>query len=126
MPIYEYNCKQCGDFEITQRMSENALKKCPTCGAKVTKLISTSAFHLKGSGWYMTDYAKSGASKPPEKTDGDGSTGSTGSTESKSSETKESGSSSASASESTTKESAPKKDTSTSTSSATKETSATT
>ncbi len=120
MPIYEYNCKQCGDFEITQRMSENALKKCPTCGAKVTKLISTSAFHLKGSGWYMTDYAKSGASKPPEKTDGDGSTGST------SSETKESGSSSASASESTAKESTPKKDTSTSTSSTTKETPATT
>lgn len=119
MPIYEYNCKRCGDFEVTQRMSEDALKKCPTCGAKVAKLISTSAFHLKGSGWYMTDYAKSGASKPPEKTDGDGST-------SKSSETKESGSSSASASESTSKESAPKKDTATSTSSATKETSATT
>ena len=120
MPIYEYNCKRCGDFEVTQRMTEDALKKCPTCGAKVTKLISTSAFHLKGSGWYMTDYAKSGASKPPEKTDGDGSTGS------KSSETKESGSSSATTSESTAKESAPKKDTSPTTPSATKETSATT
>ena len=85
MPIYEYNCKRCGDFEITQRMSEDSLKKCPTCGAKVSKLISTSAFHLKGSGWYMTDYAKSGASKSP---DGDSS---------KPTETKESSSSNASA-----------------------------
>jgi putative FmdB family regulatory protein len=63
MPIYEYNCKRCGDFEITQRISEDPLKKCPTCGTKVTKLISPSAFHLKGSGWYMTDYGKSGTSK---------------------------------------------------------------
>jgi putative FmdB family regulatory protein len=63
MPIYEYSCKRCGDFEITQRISDDPLKKCPTCGAKVTKLISTSAFHLKGSGWYMTDYGKSGATK---------------------------------------------------------------
>lgn len=62
MPIYEYSCKQCGEFEVTQRISEDPLKKCPTCGTKVTKLISPSAFHLKGSGWYMTDYAKNGAS----------------------------------------------------------------
>jgi|SRR5581483_10375797 len=63
MPIYEYSCKKCGDFEVTQRMTDEPLKKCPTCGAKVTKLISHSAFHLKGSGWYLTDYAKNGASK---------------------------------------------------------------
>src|SRR5258706_3118442 len=63
MPIYEYSCKKCGDFEITQRMTEEPLKKCPTCGAKVIKLISQSAFHLKGSGWYVTDYAKSMTSK---------------------------------------------------------------
>lgn len=120
MPIYEYNCKRCGDFEITQRMSEDALKKCPTCGAKVTKLISTSAFHLKGGGWYMTDYAKSGASKPPEKTaDGDGSS------VSKSTETKEGSSPSTSTSESTSKESATKKETPAASSSA-KETSAAT
>ena len=86
MPIYEYNCKRCGDFETTQRISEDPLKKCPTCGAKVTKLISTSAFHLKGSGWYMTDYGKSGASKSP---DGDSSNSS------KTTETKESSSSNA-------------------------------
>jgi putative FmdB family regulatory protein len=63
MPIYEYTCKQCGNFEVMQRISETPLKKCPTCGAKVSKLISLSAFHLKGSGWYATDYAKNGSSK---------------------------------------------------------------
>jgi len=63
MPIYEYSCKRCGDFEITQRISDAPLKKCPTCGAKVTKLISQSAFHLKGSGWYVTDYAKNVVNK---------------------------------------------------------------
>lgn len=63
MPIYEYTCQRCGDFEVMQRISEDPLKKCPTCGAKVTKLISRSAFHLKGSGWYMTDYARNGTNK---------------------------------------------------------------
>lgn len=70
MPIYEYSCKKCGNFETMQRITEDPLKKCPTCGAKVTKLISHSAFHLKGSGWYMTDYGKNGAaSSGSEKTD---------------------------------------------------------
>ncbi|MBI3301826.1 MAG: zinc ribbon domain-containing protein [Deltaproteobacteria bacterium] len=66
MPIYEYTCKQCGNFEIMQRISEAPLKKCPTCGAKVSKLISRSTFHLKGSGWHMTDYGRNG---PSSKTD---------------------------------------------------------
>lgn len=61
MPIYEYNCKKCGEFDVTQRITEPELKKCPTCGRKVTKLISHSAFHLKGTGWYATDYGKNGA-----------------------------------------------------------------
>lgn len=61
MPIYEYACKKCGNFEVTQRITEEPLKKCPTCGTKVAKLISPSAFHLKGSGWYVTDYGKNGA-----------------------------------------------------------------
>ncbi len=63
MPIYEYTCPRCGDFEVMQRISEDSLEKCPTCGAKVAKLISRSAFHLKGSGWYITDYARNGANK---------------------------------------------------------------
>ena len=63
MPIYEYACKKCGEFEVTQRITEDPLKKCPRCGRKVTKLISHSAFHLKGSGWYATDYSKNGSGK---------------------------------------------------------------
>jgi putative FmdB family regulatory protein len=63
MPIYEYQCPKCGQFEITQRITEDALKKCPTCRSKVRKLISNTSFQLKGSGWYVTDYAKKGAGK---------------------------------------------------------------
>lgn len=58
MPIYEYSCPKCGEFEVTQRITEDALKKCPTCKSKVRKLISNTSFQLKGSGWYATDYAK--------------------------------------------------------------------
>ena len=61
MPIYEYHCSRCGDFEVMQRISERPLRICPTCRRKVTKLISNTTFHLKGSGWYITDYARKGA-----------------------------------------------------------------
>jgi len=61
MPIYEYRCPKCGDFDQMQKISEGTLKKCPTCKAKVTKLISNPAFHLKGAGWYITDYGRKGA-----------------------------------------------------------------
>lgn len=63
MPIYEYLCPKCGQFEVTQRITENALKRCPTCRSKVQKLISASSFQLKGSGWYLTDYARAGNGK---------------------------------------------------------------
>ena len=56
MPIYEYRCNNCGQFEIVQKITERALKRCPTCQSKVTKLISNTSFQLKGSGWYVTDY----------------------------------------------------------------------
>lgn len=62
MPTYEYRCGKCGNFEITQRISEGALSKCPTCGEDVQRLLSAAPFHLKGGGWYKTDYAKSGSS----------------------------------------------------------------
>jgi putative FmdB family regulatory protein len=62
MPIYEYNCGKCGDFEIMQKISDKPLTTCPTCRRKVTKLISSTTFHLKGSGWYITDYARKGES----------------------------------------------------------------
>lgn len=58
MPIYEYLCKKCGEFELMQRITDASLTRCPTCRGKVTKLISSSSFQLKGSGWYVTDYAR--------------------------------------------------------------------
>jgi putative FmdB family regulatory protein len=62
MPLYEYRCAKCGNvFEVLQKLSDEPLKKHPTCGGKVEKLISTSALSFKGTGWYVTDYAKSGS-----------------------------------------------------------------
>ena len=64
MPLYEYQCKKCGHrFERIQRFSDPLVKKCPDCGGKVEQLLSAPAVQFKGSGWYVTDYAKkSGAS----------------------------------------------------------------
>jgi putative FmdB family regulatory protein len=59
MPIYEYSCEKCGrTIEVIQKMSDPELKKHEGCGGKLTKLISASAFQFKGSGWYVTDYAR--------------------------------------------------------------------
>src|SRR5262245_42558696 len=63
MPIYEYRCEKCGVFEETQRITDPALQRCPTCKRKVRRLISNTSFQLKGSGWYVTDYARAGAGK---------------------------------------------------------------
>lgn len=60
MPIYEYQCQKCGTFEATQRITDKPLAKCPTCKGKVKKLISNTSFQLKGTGWYVTDYARKG------------------------------------------------------------------
>lgn len=82
MPIYEYKCKDCGkESEILQKFSDPPLSKCPLCSGEVTKLISQSAFHLKGTGWYATDYAKKSGStdqkeKKPEAGSDDNSTSS--------------------------------------------------
>lgn len=58
MPIYEYECTECGGFEeAIQKISDKPLKKCSHCSGKLHKLISQSTFHLKGTGWYVTDYA---------------------------------------------------------------------
>jgi len=62
MPIYEYLCKKCGEFETMQRITDAPLTRCPQCGTKVTKLISSTSFQLKGSGWYATDYARKSSS----------------------------------------------------------------
>jgi putative FmdB family regulatory protein len=60
MPIYEYECQKCGTFEVSQRITDKQLGKCPTCKGKVKKLISNTSFQLKGTGWYVTDYARKG------------------------------------------------------------------
>jgi putative FmdB family regulatory protein len=67
MPIYEYDCPTCGTFEVSQKITEKPLRRCPTCKGKVTKLISSTSFQLKGSGWYVTDYAgKDNSGKKPK------------------------------------------------------------
>jgi len=58
MPIYEYQCKKCGQFETMQKITDRPLTRCPTCQSKVTKLMSNTSFQLKGSGWYITDYGR--------------------------------------------------------------------
>jgi putative FmdB family regulatory protein len=62
MPIYEYRCLDCGhEFERMQKFSDPPVDQCPACPGTVQKLISRSAFHLKGNGWYVTDYARKGS-----------------------------------------------------------------
>jgi putative FmdB family regulatory protein len=64
MPIYEYQCEQCGRVEeAIQKFSDKPLTTCNHCSGKLHKLISQSAFHLKGTGWYVTDYAGKKQSK---------------------------------------------------------------
>ena len=67
MPIYEYQCKKCGKkFETIQKMSDKPLKKHEKCGGALTKLISASGFQFKGTGWYVTDYARKGSGESKE------------------------------------------------------------
>ena len=68
MPIYEYHCGGCGKIEVTQKITEKPLSNCPTCGKKVKKLISNTSFQLKGTGWYLTDYARKGNGTDTDKT----------------------------------------------------------
>jgi len=63
MPIYEYECQKCGyQTEIMQKFSDRPVAKCTECRGKMKKIISQSTFHLKGSGWYVTDYASKSTS----------------------------------------------------------------
>ena len=72
MPIYEYECPFCGRFEVIQSSTEKPLTKCEKCASagktnKVQRVVSPAAFHLKGGGWYKTDYASNGSSKSTSK-----------------------------------------------------------
>ncbi len=121
MPLYEYECKKCGHrFEKIQKFSDKMVKKCPECGGQVEQMISAPAVQFKGSGWYVTDYAKKSSSpgssgsgdssskdkdKKDEKSKSDGGSKDSSSTESSS---KESSSKDSSSKESSSKESSSK------------------
>lgn len=63
MPLYEYQCTACGEIEeAIQKFSDAPLTCCRHCSGKLNKLISQSSFHLKGTGWYVTDYSKKSTS----------------------------------------------------------------
>jgi putative FmdB family regulatory protein len=63
MPLYEYQCDACGHrFEVIQKYSDAPIDTCPKCGSAVHKLFSSPAIQFKGSGWYITDYARAGKS----------------------------------------------------------------
>jgi putative FmdB family regulatory protein len=65
MPLYEYQCEACGHrFEVIQKFSDPPVEVCPRCGGAVRKLLSSPAIQFKGSGWYITDYAKKDSSSP--------------------------------------------------------------
>ena len=68
MPLYEYRCEACEhQFEIIQKFSDAPIDVCPSCGqGPVVKLLSTPAIQFKGSGWYITDYARKGAGAPAD------------------------------------------------------------
>ncbi len=58
MPLYEYECPRDGTFELVRKFSDPPLQACPTCGGPIEKLVSAPAIQFKGSGWYITDYAR--------------------------------------------------------------------
>ena len=80
MPLYEYQCLNCGKkTEVIQRFDDAPLAACPSCGGEVKKLISSPAFQFKGTGWYVTDYAGKKGGGPHEsksKSEGKGEGGS--------------------------------------------------
>jgi putative FmdB family regulatory protein len=70
MPIYEYECSKCGKtIEVLQKMTDKPLKKHAGCGGSLTKLISAAGFQFKGTGWYVTDYARKGQTESKETKD---------------------------------------------------------
>jgi len=72
MPIYEYQCKKCHHrFERIQKFSDPQVKKCPQCSGPVEQVLSAPAVQFKGSGWYVTDYAKKSGSSTSSSSNGD-------------------------------------------------------
>jgi putative FmdB family regulatory protein len=67
VPLYEYECPKDGTFERMQKFSDPPLAACPTCGGPVEKLLSAPAIQFKGTGWYVTDYARKSSGEGKEK-----------------------------------------------------------
>src|SRR5579863_976935 len=85
MPLHEYRCSKCDKiFEVLEKFADAPLTVHPGCGGQVERMLSAPAFQFKGSGWYATDYPKSGGEKKDEK----GANGASGSKDSKSQESK--------------------------------------
>lgn len=73
MPLYEYECQADGSrFEVIQKFSDPPLTTCPKCGGEVRKLVSSPAIQFKGSGWYITDYARKGSTNSGSSSSGNG------------------------------------------------------
>jgi putative FmdB family regulatory protein len=70
VPLYEYHCPKCGRFELIQKFSDPPVSVCPTCGGEVQKMLSAPAIQFKGTGWYITDYARKGGGGKGEAKDG--------------------------------------------------------
>lgn len=67
MPLYEYECSRCGRRdEVLQRVGAPPIGPCEKCGGEMVRLLSAPAFQFKGTGWYVTDYAKKGSSSSGE------------------------------------------------------------
>ena len=88
MPLYEYQCEAChARFEKIQKFSDPLVEVCPSCGGKVNKLLSSPAIQFKGTGWYITDYAKKSSTDGGSKNSSSSSSSSTSSSSSDSSST---------------------------------------
>ncbi len=83
MPLYEYQCESCGHrFEVIQKFSDDLVSVCPNCGkGPVVKLLSSPAIQFKGSGWYITDYARKDSGKDSGKESGKSTGSSSGSSD---------------------------------------------
>ncbi|EDM80724.1 hypothetical protein PPSIR1_12613 [Plesiocystis pacifica SIR-1] len=113
MPIYRYRCTECGaEEEHIQKISEDPIEQCSTCGGKLSKLMTAAAFHLKGGGWYKDLYSSSSGSGDS----GSGDSGSSGNSSSSSSSDSSSSSSSSSSSDSSSSSSSDSSSSSTSSS----------
>ena len=84
MPLYEYLCKKCGHrFEEIRKFSDKHLQECPECGGAIEQVISAPAVQFKGSGWYVTDYAKKGAASAASSSSAASSEGGSGTNDAK-------------------------------------------